>query len=63
MHTKKPRLMGHEISKNKRYFLGALFCMLIVVAVDFITPLVLAETLDVYLGAGERTRRAICPAL
>lgn len=52
MHTKKPRLMGHEISKNKRYFLGALFCMLIVVAVDFITPLVLAETLDVYLGAG-----------
>ena len=49
MQSRKLRLMGKLISKNKWFFLAALVCTVITVIIDFITPIVLAETLDYYL--------------
>ena len=50
MHKRKLRLMGQLIGKNKWLFLGAAGCTLMSVVVDYITPLLLAETLDYYLS-------------
>ena len=51
MHTQKrgARLMGRLIAENKRLFIGAGLCTLLSVAIDYMTPLLLAETLDHYL--------------
>ena len=52
MHSngRRLRLMGRLIAKNKKYFIGAAVCTLLSVAVDYMTPLLLAETLDHYLS-------------
>lgn len=49
MEQRKPRLMGKLISDNKRYFIAALVCTVFTVAIEFITPIILAETMDHYL--------------
>ena len=49
MEQCKPRLMGKLISDNKRYFIAALVCTVFTVAIEFITPIILAETMDHYL--------------
>ncbi|MBE5781732.1 MAG: ABC transporter ATP-binding protein [Clostridiales bacterium] len=49
MHSRKLHLMGKLILKNKWFFLVALVCTVMTVIIDFITPIVLAETLDYYL--------------
>ena len=50
MHSRRLRLMAGLIMRNKWLFLGAALCTLASVAVDYITPLLLAETLDHYLS-------------
>ena len=45
----KPRLMLRLIGDNKWFFLTALICTVFTVIIDFITPIILAETLDYYL--------------
>ena len=50
MHKRKLRLMGELIAKNKWLFLGAAVCTLLAVVMEYITPLLLAETLDYYLS-------------
>ncbi len=49
MHSRRMRLMGRLIANNKWLFVLALVCTLVVVVIDFITPILLAETLDYYL--------------
>ena len=49
-NTRRLRLMGRLIADNKWYFLGAALCTFVSVAVDYMTPLLLAETLDHYLS-------------
>ncbi|MBQ9196913.1 MAG: ABC transporter ATP-binding protein [Clostridia bacterium] len=49
-NTRRLRLMGRLIAENKWYFLGAALCTLLSVAADYMTPLLLAETLDHYLS-------------
>ncbi|MBR4538367.1 MAG: ABC transporter ATP-binding protein [Clostridia bacterium] len=55
MEQRKPRLMGKLISDNKWYFIAALVCTVFTVAIEFITPIILAETMDHYL-LGEASR-------
>ncbi len=55
MERGKPRLMGRLILDNKWYFLAALICTVFTVAIEFITPIILAETMDHYL-LGEASR-------
>ena len=47
-----PGLMRSLIRENARWFLAALGCTLVCVVTDYLSPLILAETLDHYL-AGE----------
>ena len=49
MQSRKLRLMGKLMKDNQWYFLAALLCTVITVIIEFITPIVLAETLDYYL--------------
>ena len=49
-NTRRLRLMGRLIAENRRYFLGAALCTFLSVAADYMTPLLLAETLDHYLS-------------
>ncbi len=49
MHNRKLRLMGKLMAENKWYFLAALICTVMTVIIEFVTPIVLAETLDYYL--------------
>ena len=53
MNKRKWRLMGQLISQNKWLFLGAAACTLLQVVMDYMPPLLLAETLDYYLGKQE----------
>lgn len=55
MEQRKPSLMGKLIGDNKRYFITALVCTVFTVAIEFITPIILAETMDHYL-LGEPSR-------
>ena len=55
MEQRKPRLMGKLIGDNKWYFIAALVCTVFTVAIEFITPIILAETMDHYL-LGEASR-------
>ncbi|MBE5787540.1 MAG: ABC transporter ATP-binding protein [Clostridiales bacterium] len=41
--------MGKLVYANKWFFLAALICTVITVVIDFITPIILAETMDYYL--------------
>lgn len=52
MKQPKSRLMGRLIVMNWRWFLGAFVCTVVCVLLDFVPPLLLAETMDHYL-AGE----------
>ena len=49
MHTSKRRLMGKLLYDNRWYFLLALLCTVVTIVIEFVTPIVLAETLDYYL--------------
>ncbi|MBQ9264202.1 MAG: ABC transporter ATP-binding protein [Clostridia bacterium] len=49
MQDRKTRLMGRLIRENKGHFLAALVCTVFTVIIEFITPILLAETLDYYL--------------
>ncbi|MBQ4074906.1 MAG: ABC transporter ATP-binding protein [Clostridia bacterium] len=53
MHNRKLRLLGKLLGANKWFFLAALLCTVFTVIIDFITPIVLAETLDYYLQGKE----------
>ena len=55
MEQRKPGLMGKLIGDNKWYFIAALVCTVFTVAIEFITPIILAETMDHYL-LGEASR-------
>ena len=55
MEQRKPRLMGKLIWDNKWHFIAALVCTVFTVAIEFITPIILAETMDHYL-LGEASR-------
>ena len=58
MEQRKPRLMGKLIGDNKWYFIAALVCTVFTVAIEFITPIILAETMDHYL-LGEASRMPV----
>ena len=49
MQNRKLRLTGTLMRDNKWYFLAALICTVFTVIIEFITPILLAETLDYYL--------------
>ena len=49
MQQHKPRLMRKLLWDNKWLFLAALICTVFTVVIEFVTPIVLAETLDYYL--------------
>lgn len=49
MQSRKLRLTGKLMRDNKWYFLTALICTVFTVVIEFVTPIVLAETLDYYL--------------
>ena len=49
MEHRTSRLMGQLIRANKWYFLLALVCTVFTVAIEFISPILLAESLDCYL--------------
>lgn len=49
MQHRKLRLMGKLFKANKWYFITALICTVFTVVIEFITPILLAETLDYYL--------------
>ena len=49
MQNRKLRLMGKLLKDNKWYFIFALVCTVFTVIIEFITPVLLAETLDYYL--------------
>ena len=53
MPSKKKGLMGKLLRMNARWFLGALVCTLVCVVTDYLSPLIVAETLDRYLGNQE----------
>lgn len=50
MQSRRAKLMGKLIRDNKKWFLGAFVCTVVCVLIEFITPLLLAETLDHYLS-------------
>ena len=52
MQQHKPRLMRKLLWDNKWLFLAALICTVFTVVIEFVTPIVLAETLDYYLKLG-----------
>lgn len=49
MEQKKPGLMIKMLRDNKWYFVAAMISTVFTVAIEFITPIILAETLDYYL--------------
>ncbi|MBQ7455307.1 MAG: ABC transporter ATP-binding protein [Clostridia bacterium] len=49
MRGRRARLMARLIGQNGALFLGASVCTLLSVGADFLTPLLLAETIDHYL--------------
>ena len=49
MQRRYPHMMRNLIRDNKWYFIIALVCTVFTVAIEFITPVLLAETLDYYL--------------
>ncbi|MDO5327934.1 MAG: ABC transporter ATP-binding protein [Clostridia bacterium] len=53
MEPRKPRLMGKLIKENKWYFIAALICTVFTVVIEFITPILFAETTDYYLLGGD----------
>ena len=53
MEPRKPHLMGKLIKDNKWYFIAALVCTVFTVLIEFITPILFAETTDYYLLGGD----------
>ena len=51
--TARPGLMGKLIRMNARWFAGALLCTLVCVVTEYLSPLIVAETLDHYLGRAD----------
>ena len=51
--TARPGLMGKLLRMNARWFAGALLCTLVCVVTDYLSPLIVAETLDHYLGQAD----------
>ena len=49
MQRRNSRLMGKLLWDNRRWFVLALICTVFTVVIEFITPVLLAETLDHYL--------------
>ena len=49
MRKRTLRQMGRLVLDNGRYFLLALICTVFTVIIDFLSPILLAETLDYYL--------------
>ena len=49
MQKRYPHIMRKLIQSNAWYFIAALICTVFTVAIEFITPVLLAETLDCYL--------------
>ena len=60
MQNRKLRLTGKLMRDNKWYFLAALICTVFTVIIEFITPILLAETLDYYLQ-GKPSRDSLTP--
>lgn len=58
MNKRRMRLMGKLVAQNKWLFIGAALCVLISVVIDYLTPLLLAETLDYYLSGQPSTMPA-----
>ncbi len=53
MSNKKRSFLLWLIWKNRKWFLGAFLCTVVCVVTDYLSPLILAETLDHYLGGKE----------
>ena len=51
MHTQRNRLMGTLLKKNARYFIIAFALTAFTSLMQFITPALLAELMDHYLGS------------
>ena len=49
MQRQYPHMMRKLIRDNKWHLIAALLCTVVTVAIEFITPVLLAETLDYYL--------------
>ena len=49
MEQRYPHMMRKLIRDNKWHLIAALLCTVVTVAIEFITPVLLAETLDYYL--------------
>lgn len=62
MNKRRMRLMGKLVAQNKWLFIGAALCVLISVVIDYLTPLLLAETLDYYLRASPPPCRRLSTA-
>ncbi len=50
MHKKQSRLLARLVAANANTYLGAVVCTVFSVLINFITPLLLAETVDSILG-------------
>ena len=59
MNKRTWRLMTQLLGKNKWLFVGAAACTVLSVAMDYLTPLLLAETLDYYLSDKASTMPAL----
>ena len=55
MQQRTPHLMRKLVWDNKWHFFAALICTVLTAAIEFITPIILAETMDHYL-LGEASR-------
>lgn len=49
MHNRKLRLMGKLLGANKWFLLAAVLCTVVTTIIDFVVPILMAETLDYYL--------------
>ena len=49
MRKPGPRLLRHLFAANIGYFIVALICTVFTVLIEFVTPILMAETIDHYL--------------
>ena len=55
MQRRRAQLMLRLMKKNAALFAGAGICTLGAVVADYMTPLLLGETIDAYLSGGKST--------
>ncbi len=55
MKSRRAQLMGKLIRDNAKWFIGSLLCTIVCVFIEFVAPLLLAETLDYYLSGKPST--------